>query len=93
MVIPKGFRVSSHSANTANASLLIGVISIIRSYYVAKVQNILENKKDFSKKTENKWGFIWKISEKFLSLQRQNISFGYPGRIPRGVRLYRYCPF
>jgi len=22
-----------------------------------------------------------------------NISFDYPGRIPRGVRLYRYCPF
>jgi len=26
---------------------------------------------------------IWKIREKILPLQRQNIRFGYPGRIPR----------
>ena len=38
-------------------------------------------------------GNIWKFRIKFVSLQRQNESSGYPGRIPRGVRLYRYCPF
>ena len=32
------------------------------------------------------WGF-------FVSLHRQKFAFDYPGRIPRGVRLYRYCPF
>jgi len=35
---------------------------------------------------------ICKYRNKFVSLQGQNMSFGYPGRIPRGVRLYRYCP-
>ena len=29
-------------------------------------------------------GKIWKIQILFLSLQRQNESSGYPGRIPRG---------
>jgi hypothetical protein len=28
-------------------------------------------------KTENKWKTIWKISEKCLSLQRQNVCFDY----------------
>ena len=28
-------------------------------------------------KTENKWKNIWKISEKYLSLQRQNVCFDY----------------
>ena len=42
-----------------------------------------------TKKSQN----IWNLLKMFLSLHRQNICFGYPGRIPRGARLYRYCPF
>ena len=34
---------------------------------------------------------IWKFQKKYLSLHRQNESFDYPGRIPRGVSLYRPC--
>ena len=46
------------------------------------------------KKSQN----IWNFQEYFVSLHRQNVSFGYPGRIPRrqdfidtalGARLHR----
>ena len=36
-----------------------------------KIENIKKSKK------------IWNILKIFLSLQRQNVSFDYPGRIPR----------
>jgi hypothetical protein len=31
----------------------------------------------WGRKIENKWRKVWKITEKSLSLQRQNISFDY----------------
>ena len=37
-----------------------------------------------TKKSQN----IWKLQNKYLSLQRQNVCFDYPGRIPREVGLY-----
>ena len=52
--------------------------------------------KDFLYKitsTKKKSQNIRNLLKMFLSLHRQNICFGYPGRIPRGARLYRYCPF
>ena len=57
------------------------------------------------KDTKIKWNngsWEWKICKKeafYLEDNRKmpifatsNIKFGYPGRIPRGVRPYRYCP-
>jgi hypothetical protein len=37
----------------------------------------LESNSLFDRKTKNKWKIVWKINEKYLSLQRQNISFDY----------------
>jgi hypothetical protein len=51
IVIPNGFRVSSHSANTANASLLIGVISILGYIYDAKIRSFSEMTKLFREKS------------------------------------------
>ena len=33
----------------------------------------------------------WKYRKYFLSLHRQEVILGYPGRIPRGVSLHRPC--
>jgi len=33
------------------------------------------------------------VTEKMPIFASSNNKFGYPGRIPRGVRPYRYCPF
>ena len=32
------------------------------------------------------------VKGKLRIFASSNMSFDYPGRIPRGVRLYRYCP-
>ena len=32
------------------------------------------------------------IDMSLCTFRSKNVCSGYPGRIPRGVRLYRYCP-
>ena len=44
---------------------------------IRKIQNKLELVVLWGRKIENKWRKVWKITEKSLSLQRQNISFDY----------------
>ena len=68
----------------------------------AKVQIKIGNKEELSKKNrraiKKSPKLIWNFKEYFVSLHRQNVSFGYPGRIPRrqdsidtalGARLHR----
>ena len=35
---------------------------------------------------------VWSIQKYLLYLPRQKVTFGYPGRIPRGASLYRHYP-
>ena len=51
----------------------------------------MEIKKNFARKIvlqQKKSQNIWNFQIYFVSLQRQNVSFGYPGRIPREAGLY-----
>ena len=50
-----------------------------------------EKSLDWGKKKaskQKKYQNIWNLLKDFISLHRQNISFGYPGRIPREAGLY-----
>ena len=56
----------------------------------------MEIKKNFARKIvlqQKKSQNIWNFQLNFVSLHRQNVSFGYPGKFPERARLYRHYPF
>ena len=46
----------------------------------------------FEAKNENKSGKFWNFHKKFLSLQRQNVYFDYPGKFPERASRIRHYP-
>ena len=48
---------------------------------------------EFYAKRENIFGIICKYRDKFVSLQRQDGYFGYPGKFPERASRIRHYPF
>ena len=47
---------------------------------------------NFCLKIQNKGDKIWNFHKKFLSLQRQNVCFDYPGKFPERASRIRHYP-
>ena len=47
---------------------------------------------NFCLKIQNKGDKIWNFHKKFLSLQRQNVYFDYPGKFPERASRIRHYP-